>query len=391
MKAAAVIVAAGQGKRMGKPKQFLPIAGRPMVHWSVEAFLKLPQIQEVVVVLSPEHLKEHRKDWKDKRVRLVEGGRTRLDSVRRGVAVLSAEPEVVAVHDGARPLVTSRVVEKCMKAAKDFGAAVPAVPVSDTLKEVSKTLLVRNTPNRSRFWSAQTPQCYRGQVLFSALKKFSKIVDASDESQIVEKYGVKVRVVPSTHENIKVTTPEDLVIAQAFLEYRDPKLSQLSKVGFGYDIHRLVEGRPLLLGGMAVPHSKGLLGHSDGDVVLHAVGDALLGALGEGEIGQYFPSSDERFRGISSRKIMDKVLGIVQDRKTRVLHLDISVLAEEPKLSPLYPEIKKSVAHILGISAEQVNVKAKTQEGLGEIGHGNAIACYAIATLQYSHPEKRGI
>lgn len=382
MRAGAIIVAAGAGKRMGKPKQFLPLRGRPVVEWTLDAFLAVPAVEEVVLVLTAEHLADHGERLKSERVRVVAGGETRIESLRNGLAALSPEVDIVAVHDGARPLVSADVIGACLEEAEESGAAVPAVPVKDTLKKVTnKQLWVSDTPERSSFWLAQTPQTYRRELLEEALVKFPKEKNATDESQLVERAGHKVKIVPSTYENIKITTPEDLAIAGAFMDRKLGAVPGESRAGFGFDIHKLVEGRDLWLAGVKLEHPKGLLGHSDGDVVLHAACDAVLGACGLGEIGQLFPPEDASIKGIASREIVKKVLAKVKAKGARILHLDVTLVAEEPKLRPLYDELSGSLERLFGLPEGRVSLKAKSHEGLGEIGRGEAIACYAVATV----------
>lgn len=383
-----VVVAAGSGSRLGRPKQFLPLSGRPMVHWSVDAFLKLPEVREVVVVLNPDELEARTGDWADPRVHLVAGGVTRLDSVRLGVRSLSGRAQLIAVHDGARPLVTPELARAVLAEAYLHGAAVPAVPVKDTLKLVSEDGFVKSTPARSAHWAAQTPQCYRAEVLRKALAKAARVKDASDESQLLEKAGVRVKAVASSYENLKVTTPEDVLFAETLLRRRALAAHGIElpaplehRTGFGYDVHRLVEGRPLVLAGVTLDHQKGLEGHSDGDVVLHAVSDALLGAASAGEIGQYFPPEDPASKDISSAIMLKKVLEVLAKRRGAIEHLDVAVLAEQPKLKPHYQRLQDSLSRLLHLSRARINIKAKTHEGLGEIGRGEAIACYAVATL----------
>ncbi len=366
---------------MGRPKQFLPLAGRAMVEWSLEAFLRLEEFERVVLVLTREHIREHAGRLASERVSVVPGGETRLGSVRNGLAALPEDLEVVAVHDGARPLVSAEVIRAVVEEAYESGAAIPAVPVKDTLKKVTnKQMWISGTPQRSAFWAAQTPQCYRRDVLAEALEKFPDEKEATDESQVVERAGNRVKIVPSSYENIKITTPEDLVMAESLLESRGG-LRRRSAVGFGYDIHRLQKGPELWLAGVKIDHPKGLVGHSDGDCILHAAGDAVLGALGAGEIGLMFPPDNPKIKGISSRDIIAAVSAKLMTSNAVLSHLDISVIAEEPKLKPHYGALRMSLAHLFGVAEERVNLKAKSHEGLGAIGRGEAIACYAVATL----------
>ncbi len=384
MRSFAIIVAAGSGTRMGKPKQFLPLAGKTVVEWSLKAFLETPDIEGIILVTTAENIKEHSSRLSSDKVKLVEGGATRMESVRRGFKEIPEDIDLIAVHDGARPLITPWVIHEVLEEAYESGAAVAAVPVKDTLKKVTnKQLWVSATPVRSSFWLAQTPQCYRREILEEALQKFADEKNATDESQLVEKSGHRVKVVTASYENIKITTPEDLVMAESLMEKRMGGQKHTC-VGIGYDIHKLVAGRDLWLGGIKISHSKGLLGHSDGDVVLHAVGDAILGALGEGEIGMMFPPDNPKIKGIASKEIIAAVMEKVAQKKVQVSHVDINILAEEPKLKPHYLAIKDSVASILGLTKEAVNIKAKTHEGLDSIGEGKAIACQAVASVLIS-------
>jgi 2-C-methyl-D-erythritol 4-phosphate cytidylyltransferase/2-C-methyl-D-erythritol 2,4-cyclodiphosphate synthase len=366
---------------MGRPKQFLPLAEKTVVEWALKAFLDTPDIERIILVMTSENIKEYGARLLSDRVKLVEGGATRMESVRKGFKEILEDIEIVAVHDGARPLITPSIVRDVLEEAYESGAAVAAVPVKDTLKKVTnKQLWVSGTPMRSSFWLAQTPQCYRREILEEALQKFPDENAATDESQLVEKSGHRVKVVAASYENIKITTPEDLIMAESILETRFGEKMRAS-VGFGYDIHKLVEGRALWLAGVKIEHSKGLLGHSDGDAILHAVGDAILGALGEGEIGMRFPPENPKIKGIQSHEIIAIVMEQVLKKGARVSNVDVTILAEEPKLKSHYPAFKSSLATLLGLKESSVNIKAKSHEGLDSIGQGLAIACYAVAMI----------
>lgn len=383
-RAGAIIVSGGSGSRMGKPKQFLPLAGSTVAEWSLRCFASMPEVEQIVLVLGEDALAEHGKRLAGGKVVVVPAGPTRMGSVRNGFAALKAGLDVVAVHDGARSLVTPEIVRATVEKAALTGAAVAAVPVKDTLKRVARgTETVAATPERAEHWAAQTPQTYRVDVLRDALERFKDDADATDESQLVEKNGVKVSVVPSSYENFKITTPEDMVMAEAILQRRGHGggAAVTTCVGLGFDIHRLEAGRELWLAGVKLPHSKGLLGHSDGDAVLHASCDAVLGALGLGEIGIAFPPSDPRFKGLASREIVAHTLGKVREAGGRIVHLDATLIAEEPKLKPHYAALKSSLASLFGLPESRVSLKAKSHEGLGEIGRGEAIACHAVATV----------
>lgn len=370
----AVIVAGGSGSRMGRPKQMLPLGGKPVLVRTVEAFLQTPEIKEIVVVTPPENRAELQKRFPG--IAFADPGKTRLLSVKNGFLKTSAASQLVAVHDGARPLVEPAHISACLQAARQYGAAVLAVPVKDTVK-VCEGGFVQNTLDRAVLWAAQTPQCYRRPVLAEALEKFGQEEGATDESQLVEKLGIKVRVVPSSYKNNKITTPEDLIFAEALLEN-----SVIYRTGFGFDLHRLEPGRKLFIGGAEIPHTKGFLGHSDGDLVLHALCDAVLGALCAGEIGILFPPTDESIKGISSVKIVKKVLEIVRSHHAQIEHIDATIITQEPKIKPHYETVRKSLAEVFEMPLENVSFKSKSHEHVGEIGRGEAAMCHAVATLK---------
>lgn len=370
----AVIVAGGSGSRMGRPKQMLPLGGKPVLVRTVEVFLQTPEIKEIVVVTPTENRAELQKRFPG--IVFADPGKTRLLSVKNGFLKTSAASQLVAVHDGARPLVESAHISACLQAARQYGAAVLAVPVKDTVK-VCEGGFVQNTLDRAVLWAAQTPQCYRRPVLAEALEKFGQEEGATDESQLVEKLGIKVRVVPSSYKNNKITTPEDLIFAEALLEN-----SVIYRTGFGFDLHRLEPGRKLFIGGAEIPHTKGFLGHSDGDLVLHALCDAVLGALCAGEIGILFPPTDESIKGISSVKIVKKVLEIVRSHHAQIEHIDATIITQEPKIKPHYETVRKSLAEVFEMPLENVSFKSKSHEHVGEIGRGEAAMCHAVATLK---------
>lgn len=381
MRAAAIVVSGGSGSRMGRPKQFLPLAGATVAEWSLKCFAGMEEVEAVVLVLGEDSFLEHAARLSGGKVTVVKAGPTRMGSVRNGFAALPKGVEVVAVHDGARSMITPEIVRATLAEAAKSGAAVAAVPVKDTLKRVPKgRVAVSETPDRSEFWAAQTPQCYRYAVLKEALDRFAGDIDATDESQLVERCGRTVAVVPSSYENFKITTPEDLVMAEAILDSRAGG-PRSPATGFGFDIHRLVAGRELWLAGVKLPHDKGLLGHSDGDAVLHAACDAVLGALGLGEIGISFPPSDPKFKGLASKEIVAHVLGKVAEAGGEIVHLDCTLIAEEPKLKPHYEAMKASLAALFRLAPSRVSLKAKSHEGLDAVGRGEAISCHAVATV----------
>ncbi len=374
-----VIVAGGSGKRMGRPKQMLPLGEKPVLVRTILAFQQVPQIRQIVVVTPPENRPGVEK-WVSG-VEFADPGATRLASVTNGFARVDKHAQTVAVHDGARPLVRPQHIAACLQAAQTYGAAVLAVPVKDTVK-VAQGEFVARTLDRSTLWAAQTPQAYRREVLQEALNRFGYETDATDESQLVEKIGVKVRLVPSDYTNNKITTPEDLIFAEALV-----KKQEMYRTGLGFDLHRLEPGRKLFIGGAEIAHTKGFLGHSDGDVVLHALCDAILGALCEGEIGILFPPTDPSIKGICSVDIAKKVLEICHSRHAELVHIDATLITEEPKIKPHYDTIRQSLARVFEIPLQAVSFKSKSHEKVGEIGRGEAAMCQAVATVKITQEE----
>jgi len=359
---------------MGQPKQMLPLGDKPVLVHSIEAFKNCPSVKQIIVVTDVENrapIKEYGYE-----VEFVSAGDTRLRSVQNGFILTDPEAEVVAVHDGARPLVDPDKIEQCLSIARTHGAAVLAVPVKDTIKK-GKDGAVAETLDRSTLWAAQTPQCYQRHLLEKALEQFGSEKDATDESQLVEKLGVKVQLVLSDYRNNKLTTPEDLVFARALVEDKF-----FYRTGFGFDIHRMGFGLKMYLGGVEMIYPKGFVGHSDGDLVLHAICDALLGALCAGEIGLLFPPTDPSIEGIRSTDIAKKVLEVVKEHEAHIEHIDATLITQEPKISPHYDKIRTSLAEIFEMPKENVSFKSKSHEGLGEIGRGEAAMCQAVATLK---------
>ncbi|MGB2579762.1 2-C-methyl-D-erythritol 4-phosphate cytidylyltransferase/2-C-methyl-D-erythritol 2 [Elusimicrobium simillimum] len=374
----AVIVAGGSGSRMGRPKQMLNVAGTPVLTRSINAFKAVPGVKEIIVVTTAEVRAELEKTFDNLHYALP--GDTRLISVINGVAKTAAEADIILVHDGARPLVVPEDITKGAELAFEHGASVLAVPVKDTIKQVDGGTVVVKTLERGALYAAQTPQCYKADIIRQALAKFGADINATDESQLVEKLGVKVVIVPSSYKNIKITTPEDLLTAEAFVN--EDKNDFIQRTGIGFDLHRLVEGRKLFIGGLEIPHSKGFLGHSDGDVVLHAVCDAALGAVCAGEIGIYYPPTDAKIEGISSVTIAKRVLEILKEKHAEIVHIDATIITEEPKMKPHYAAITQSMASVFDVPAANINFKSKSHERLGDIGAGNAAMCQCVVTVK---------
>ncbi len=380
-RAGAIIVSGGSGSRMGKPKQFLPLGGSTVAEQSLACFAAMAEVEHIVLVLGEDALKEHGPRLAGGKVSVVAAGPTRMGSVRNGFAALKPGLDVVAVHDGARSLITPEIVRATFKKAAETGAAVAAVPVKDTLKRVAKgTETVAATPERAEHWAAQTPQTYRVAVHLEA-----NVWARQWSISAVLETGVKVAVVSNITDHVNLERQREQLIEREQAA-RAGGAAALPRVGLGFDIHRLAEGRELWLAGVKLAHTKGLVGHSDGDAVLHAACDAVLGALGLGEIGIAFPPSDPKFKGLASKEIVAHTLGKVAAVGARIIHLDCTLIAEEPKLKPHYEPMKRSLAALFALPESRVSLKAKSHEGLGEIGRGEAIACHAVATVLTPEP-----
>lgn len=383
---AAIVVAAGRGERLGVPaKVLLPLAGRPMLAWSLRALARAQAVGPVVVVAGAHTLAAAeelvaREGFTDVAT-IVAGGERRQDSVAAGLAALPAGTEIVLIHDGARPLADAELFDRCALAAAEHDAAIAAIPVADTLKRVAGETIV-GTVNRSGLWAAQTPQAFRLETLRRALAAAAG-EEVTDEARLCEAAGIPVRVVPASLANLKVTHHEDIAVADALLRAREsaPATAATPRTGIGYDVHRFAPGRRLLLGGVEIAHERGLEGHSDADVLLHAIADAILGAAALGDIGQHFPPSDERYRDADSRALLREAARLARQAGWTPVNVDATIIAETPRIGPHVAAMREQIAACLGVDASAVGVKATTNEGLGAIGRGEGIAALATATL----------
>ena len=378
MYVSAIIAAGGRGLRFGgaEPKQLLTLAGEPILKRSVDAYLSCELVSDLVVALPapaarmpPDYLRHTSKP-----VTIVEGGERRRDSVANAFACVPACADVVVIHDAARPLVTDAVIRRTIDAAMASGAAIAAIAARDTVKRVRPGGAIAETLPRDEIVFAQTPQAFRVAVLKEALALGG---DATDEAMLVERAGHTVRVVDGDPRNLKITTPEDLATAERLLGGTIPRL----RIGNGYDLHRLVAGRPLILGGVTIPFEKGLEAHSDGDVVAHALTDAVLGAAGAGDIGRYFPDTDATWKGADSLELLRRAVSIVRADGYSLVNADIVVIAQRPKLSPHVQAIRSNLARALDADVSQISVKGKTNEGVDSMGAGESIAVHAVALL----------
>ena len=375
----AIIAAGGRGVRFGggQPKQLVEVHGKSILARTVGAFVGHPAVDDVIIALPADLAADPPAFLRDHAVRIVAGGARRQDSVTNAFAAVSETAEVVVVHDAVRPFASADLIARTIAAAAESGAAVAAIAARDTVKRVDSGRYVRETLARDTIYLAQTPQAFRREVLRAALAIND---DATDEAALAERAGYQVRVVEGEATNIKITTPEDLAIADTIA--RRGKAVRTGRAGLGYDVHRLVEGRPLILGGVTVPSDRGALGHSDADVVCHAVTDAILGAASLGDIGRHFPDSDPRWKDASSVELLRRATALVAGEGYEIGNVDVTVILERPKIANQIAAMRDVLAAALGVDTARVSIKGKTNEGVDAIGRGEAIAAHAIALIR---------
>jgi 2-C-methyl-D-erythritol 4-phosphate cytidylyltransferase/2-C-methyl-D-erythritol 2,4-cyclodiphosphate synthase len=389
MQVAAIVAAGGRGVRLGadRPKQFLELGGRSILELSIRALAASSRIHEIVVAVPQDHLAATIAAWPGdvaKPVTFVAGGARRQDSVTNAFARTSAEAGIIVIHDAARPFVTGDVIARAIDAADAHGAAIAAIPVRDTVKQggaggADGSRPITATIPRESVFLAQTPQAFRRDVLARALSAGAGI-DATDEAMLVERLGLPVQMVDGHAGNIKVTTPEDLAEARRRSEGDGFSHRQI-RIGNGYDLHRLVAGRPLILAGVTIPYELGLDGHSDADIVCHAVTDAVLGAAAIGDIGRLFPDTDAKWKGADSVALLRGAMTHVHAAGYRVSNVDVTVIAQKPKLLPYLQAMRENLAEALAVDVAAVSVKGKTNEGVDSMGRGEAMACHVVALL----------
>lgn len=385
MRVAAIIVAAGRGERAGEgpPKQFRPLGGEPVLRRSLRLFAAHEAVEAVQPVIDPAFEPQYRQAAAglDKLLSPVPGGATRQQSVRAGLSALEkSSPDIVLVHDAARPLASPALVDRALTAVKKTGAAIPALPLADTIKRVDASGRVLETLDRSGLRAIQTPQVFTFKPLLEAHRKAAEAgrSDFTDDAALAEWAGIEVTTFAGEAGNLKLTTSEDFQRAAAL---EAMALSDV-RTGTGFDVHAFGPGDHVMLGGVKVPHTKGVLGHSDADVLLHALTDAVLGAIADGDIGKHFPPSDPQWRGASSDIFLAHAAKRVAERGGRIVHLDATVLCEEPKIGPHADAVRARVASIARIDVSRVSVKATTTERLGFLGRGEGIAAMATATVR---------
>ena len=375
MAVTALIVAAGQGSRVGgaTPKQYLSVGGKPLLRWAVEALRGHPSVGSVNVVIGEGQQAAAGKALAGlDAVKFVTGGLERADSVRAGLSV--AEGDAILVHDAARPFCPPSVIDRLIGALEFFEGAAPVLTVGDTLARADGQL--RDAVDRSGLVRVQTPQAFRLPALREAYDRWSGD-SPTDETTVVRAAGMRVAAIQGDAALEKLTTAADFERAEAMLAAR-----LIARTGMGFDVHAFAGDGPVMLGGIAIPHPRGLAGHSDADVVLHAITDALLGAAGLGDIGEHFPPADAQWRGASSDRFLAHAAGLIRDRGGLIDHVDCTIICEEPKVGPHRRAMRARVAEILALEPSQVSIKATTTEGLGFSGRREGIAAQALASIR---------
>ncbi len=388
MKTVAIIPAGGAGRRLkaGIAKQYLQIEKLPVLVHSLKVFEQTAIIDKIILVVPESDIKYVQeeliiKNGLKKVAKVIAGGAKRQDSVRNGLAEINDHCDIILVHDGVRPFVTSEMISRVVDVAHEFQAASIGVKAKDTVKETRDDDFVARTVPRQNLWLVQTPQAFTFAVLKEAYEAaYRNNYYGTDDASLVERIGVRVKMIAGSYENIKITTPEDLIIAEALLKNKSGGEMPI-RTGLGYDSHRFVTGRKLILGGIEIPHDQGLQGHSDADALIHAVCDALLGAAGAGDIGRHFPDTDPAFKGISSMILLERVREMIALKGFSIINIDASIIMEKPKLAPFAGEIAANIANALNLPAAAVSVKAKTNEGMGFVGRNEGIAVFAVATV----------
>ncbi len=364
----AVVLAAGKGSRIGFDKMLYKLDEHPVVYHSVKAFRSCDFVDSIIVAAGENYDEVNRiVSCFDKVCAVVKGGSTRAQSVLNAMEKVEKD-SLVAIHDGARPFVSQKIIEETITEAYRHKAAIPCVKVKDTIKQGLDGFIVQTIP-RDSLHNVQTPQVFDVNLYKEYAGKYFD-ENITDDSQLFEKAGVPVKICDGEYENYKITTIDDI------------KKEKAMRIGHGYDVHKLVEGRKLIMGGVDIPYEKGLDGHSDADVLRHRIMDSLLGALALGDIGKHFPDTDPAYKGIDSMKLMGHVAGLLAEKGAKVMNIDATILCQRPKLAPHIPKMRENIAAVLGCDVDRVSVKATTEEGLGFTGEGKGIACHCVCLLE---------
>ena len=379
-----IVLAAGAGRRMGLDdnKIFLPLGPKSIIQWTLTHIDSVPDIDDIILVVA---------DGEEKRmmdhieplhlttpIRIVVGGAERQNSVYNGLQFVNNNNDIVLVHDGARPIANRNLFQTVIDGARQYGAVTVGVPSTDTIKRADINGKVLETLNRSELMNIQTPQGFHKDVFIKAHDKaLASDYRGTDDVSLVEFIGESVQILPGDYKYIKVTSPNDISVAKRYLGIKEQRM----RVGYGYDIHKLKEGRPCVLGGVLIESPIGPDGHSDADVLIHALMDAMLGAAGLRDIGYYFPPEDDAYKGISSMILLEHVNSLLKERGLEAYNIDIMVISETPKLKPYIEKMKLNIQSVLSIALDRISIKATTNEMLGAIGRREGIAAQAVVTV----------
>lgn len=383
-------------------KTYLSLGDRPILSHTLSVFDQVSSVSQIIVMVSSGDVE---KCWSEAitpyhfqtPIQVVVGGSTRQESVFLGLKMVNKDTDWIAIHDGVRPFVTQSQIENCLNECNTFQAVALAVPVKDTIKVINQDQFAVQTPERQTLWAVQTPQVFNKKLLIDAHNTALRAKKtATDDATLVEQNGTPVKLVEGDYRNLKITTPEDLEIARTFLANSNPDQANIKlnrtlapRTGIGYDLHRLVKNRKLVLGGVEIPFELGLLGHSDADVLTHAICDAMLGAVALGDIGQHFPDNDPKYAGIDSLILLDRVCKLIANQGDfTIQNIDATVICQRPKLADHIPHMRQKLAKVINIDISQINIKATTGEGLGPIGECQAIAAQSVCCLTYPSPLK---
>lgn len=372
----AIIVAAGSGTRMGRDKMLINLFGKSVLSRTVEVFSSTGFFDEIIIVCSEKNMDTFAEELKQYSVKLVLGGLTRGESSYAGID--AAQGEFLLIHDGARPLVTREIIENTLIACIKTGCAAAGVKSKDTIKTVTPDNMIASTVDRETAVLIQTPQAFKKELIKSAYEKYG--FQMTDDCALMEKMGAKVEIVDGNYENLKLTTAEDIVTAEGILRKRGIGGVGM-RIGTGFDTHRLTEGRPLIIGGVNIPYEKGLAGHSDADVLIHAVIDALFGAAALGDIGKHFPDTDEKYKGADSMLLLEEAVREVRNAGYEIGNIDVTLIAQAPKMAPHIDSMRENLARAMNVSAQAVSIKAKTNEHMGFTGRGEGIEARAVALI----------
>ncbi|MDO4542459.1 MAG: 2-C-methyl-D-erythritol 2,4-cyclodiphosphate synthase [Bacillota bacterium] len=381
MKISAIVAAAGSGRRLGKEKNkiLLYLGSKIVLSYSLELLSAQSAVTEIIIAAAAGEEKEceaiAEKACGITPFKVVTGGAERMNSVYKALKEVGSDCDYVMIQDGARPFLTSELLDRVIKA--DFkDGVIPALPLKETVKEAEGDIISATIP-RNRLYSAQTPQLFPKEILLRAYEEgLMRGIQATDDASLVESLGGEVSIVAGSEENIKITTPYDWERAQ------ERTKGSMLRIGSGFDVHAFTKGRPLILGGEVIPYELGLAGHSDADVATHALMDAILGAMAAGDIGGHFPPSDPRYKDADSIKLLEYICRLMAENNYQIINTDITIIAEKPKMAPHIKAMRSNLAQALGVAVDAVSIKATTTEKLGFTGRGEGIAAQATVLLE---------